>query len=213
MLRKVEDSKWVCGLATFCRQNRLFRRPVTDGTTTRIMSTVDKEQLECCSDVASDNLIAEGGKTAQWVCKDARLLSLIVVLILQQNSKQGLVILTADAVQRNCVHGIWKRRGSCTYAEVHKVRVMYPTWPRGVQEVKAPRFLDIRHMKVVRSSPLRTGRLYPHILVLIFRGWVDPGHMDLSDASEKIPSDTTGDRTRDLPTSLNHYATSGRRSA
>ena len=36
-----------------------------------------------------------------------------------------------------------------------------PTWPRGVQEVKAPRFLDTRHMKVVRSSPLSTGRLYP----------------------------------------------------
>ena len=36
-----------------------------------------------------------------------------------------------------------------------------PTWPRGVQEVKAPRFLDTRHMKLVISSPLRTGRLYP----------------------------------------------------
>ena len=36
-----------------------------------------------------------------------------------------------------------------------------PTWPRGVQEVKAPRFHDTRHMKVVRSLPLRTGRLYP----------------------------------------------------
>ena len=58
-------------------------------------------------------------------------------------------------------------------------------WPRGVQEVKAPRFLDTRHTKVLRLSPLRTGRLY----------------MDLSDASEKIPTDTTGDRSRDLPTS------------
>ena len=35
------------------------------------------------------------------------------------------------------------------------------TWPRGVQELQAPRFLDTWHMKVVRSSPLRTGRLYP----------------------------------------------------
>ena len=66
-----------------------------------------------------------------------------------------------------------------------KVRV---TGLRG-QEVKAPRFHDTRHMKVVRN-----------ILVLIFRGWVDLGHMDLSDASEKIPSDTTGDRFGDLPT-------------
>ena len=36
-----------------------------------------------------------------------------------------------------------------------------PTWPRGVQEAKAPRFLDTRHTKVERTSPLRTGRLYP----------------------------------------------------
>jgi hypothetical protein len=33
------------------------------------------------------------------------------------------------------------------------------------------------------------------------KGWVDPGHMYLSDASEKIPSDTTGDRSGDLLTS------------
>ena len=74
----------------------------------------------------------------------------------------------------------------------HSKKIKYPryrpTWPRGVQEVKAPRFHDTRHMKVVRSSPLRTGRL-----VL----------MDLSEASEKIPSDTTGDRIpvggRDIP--------------
>ena len=46
-----------------------------------------------------------------------------------------------------------------------KKRVKYPryrpTWPRGVQEVKAPRFHDPRHKKMVRSSSLRTGRLYP----------------------------------------------------
>jgi hypothetical protein len=31
----------------------------------------------------------------------------------------------------------------------------------GSQEVEVPRFLDNRHMKVVRLSALRTGRLYP----------------------------------------------------
>jgi hypothetical protein len=31
----------------------------------------------------------------------------------------------------------------------------------GFQEVEAPRFLNNRHMKVVRLSALRTGRLYP----------------------------------------------------
>jgi hypothetical protein len=30
-----------------------------------------------------------------------------------------------------------------------------------VQEVEAHRFIDNRHMKVVRLSALRTGRLYP----------------------------------------------------
>jgi hypothetical protein len=33
--------------------------------------------------------------------------------------------------------------------------------PFGFQEFVAPRFLDNRHMKVVRLSALRTGRLYP----------------------------------------------------
>ena len=33
--------------------------------------------------------------------------------------------------------------------------------PWGFQEVEAPEFLDNRHMKVVRLSALRTGRLYP----------------------------------------------------
>ena len=42
-----------------------------------------------------------------------------------------------------------------------KCRRYRPTWPRGVQEVKAPRLHDTRHTKLVRLSPLRTGRLYP----------------------------------------------------
>jgi hypothetical protein len=33
--------------------------------------------------------------------------------------------------------------------------------PLGFQEVEAPRFVDNRHMKVLRLSALRTGRLYP----------------------------------------------------
>jgi hypothetical protein len=33
--------------------------------------------------------------------------------------------------------------------------------PWGFQQVEDPRFQDNRHMKVVRLSALRTGRLYP----------------------------------------------------
>jgi hypothetical protein len=46
--------------------------------------------------------------------------------------------------------------------------------PWGFQEIEALRFHDSRRIKVV-SLTLRTGRLYPPVLVLIsLRGWVDP---------------------------------------
>jgi hypothetical protein len=50
-----------------------------------------------------------------------------------------------------------------------------------------PYLNDWRYVAVLYLNdcmlPVRTGRLYPrNILVLIFRGWVDPGHMEVSDA-------------------------------
>jgi hypothetical protein len=47
------------------------------------------------------------------------------------------------------------------YILLGKVTRNRPTWPCEVRQVKAPGFLDNRHIKVVRLSALRTGRLYP----------------------------------------------------
>jgi hypothetical protein len=52
-------------------------------------------------------------------------------------------------------------------------------------------------------SALGTGRLYPrrNPWYSLFVAESAPGHMVLSVATEKIPSDTTGNRARDRPSS------------
>jgi hypothetical protein len=74
----------------------------------------------------------------------------------------------------------------------------------GIRKVKASGFFStFGTMKVVRSSPLRTGRLYPPEFswYSFLEAESTPGHMVPSVATERIPNDTTGNRSRDPPTS------------
>ena len=76
--------------------------------------------------------------------------------------------------------------------------------PRGSGYVKAPDFLDVRHYKGGRQSAIRTGRLYPRRNPWYSLSEAEPtsGHVvRLGGATEKIPSDTTGNRSRDRPIS------------
>jgi hypothetical protein len=62
-------------------------------------------------------------------------------------------------------HGIAITKSSLVVLCVELVKASNPITgldrPLGFQEVEAPRFLDNRHMKVVRLSAVCTGRLYP----------------------------------------------------
>ena len=74
----------------------------------------------------------------------------------------------------------------------------------GSRLIKAPDLLDFRHYKGGRSSAERTGHLYPrrNPWYSFSEAESTSGHMVLSEGNaEKIPSDTTGDRSPDRPTS------------
>ena len=75
-----------------------------------------------------------------------------------------------------------------------------PGGPRGSGYVKATDFLDVRHHEGGRSSALRTGRLYPrrNLWYSFLEAESTPGHMVPSGgATEKIPSDTIWNRSRE----------------
>ena len=65
----------------------------------------------------------------------------------------------------------------------------------------------LRPQMFLTSSALRTGRLYPrrNPWYSFLEGQSTPGHMVPSVVTEKIPSDTTGNRSRDRPISSAVY--------
>jgi len=92
-----------------------------------------------------------------------------------------------------------------TYAYKSKGVPRQAVAAQGVPGRLRPRiFLTIRHYKGGRSSAKRTGRLYPRRNPWYSLSEADStsGHMVLSGIPrKKIPSDTTGNQSRDLPTS------------
>jgi hypothetical protein len=79
-------------------------------------------------------------------------------------------IMSNDALICEQLQNVWKQ---------HKKKLShYRPWagPWGSRRLRLPGFLDNRHLKVLRLSALRTGRLYPQEGFLVFisdRGWVD----------------------------------------
>jgi hypothetical protein len=171
-----------------------------------------KKLQSICSSSSTDVVIYAANSTLIW--------NLIILLMLSDDNIQFTnfhpsLLYYIDRTANMCTssHNIYskgKQRNNFivyidSFVEGKGKGIPLQAWEVswGSRRLRLLDLLDTRHMKVVRSSPLFTSRLHPQEVpgTHFFRGWVDSGAHGFVEASEKILSETTGDRSRDRPTS------------
>jgi hypothetical protein len=83
-------------------------------------------------------------------------------MVTKKTKSVGCLLRVAVAAVGQAATSSFRRIYLITRKRIHKSNPITGLGrPLGSQEVEVPRYIDNRHMKVVRLSALRTGRLYP----------------------------------------------------